>query len=247
MLSKRQYDGSLRKRRLSRARILAAIRDGEADTHDGLTSLFRLASTPECLELRRTLDEMTAAGLLAKNGIRYKVTHHLEATQIALNISLQELAQLSEDSMIVRPSFGQPSRLEQQIDIFVAMPFSETMTALYQDHIRRVIQENLRFTVARADDLFTDRSIVSDIWSSICAARLVLADCSERNPNVFYEIGVSHAIGKPTLLISRAIEDIPFDIQHLRCLLYEYTPRGMKVFEERLRTAIEGLLGTKTA
>src|SRR5207302_9047003 len=128
-------------------------------------------------------------------------------------------------------------------DIFVAMPFTETMTALYQDHVRRVIQEDLRLTVARADDLFTDRSIASDIWSLICAARLVLADCSGRNPNVFYEIGVSHAIGKPTLLVSRAIEDVPFDIKHLRCLLYEYTPRGMKVFEEKLKTAVEALLG----
>lgn len=244
MLEKHEFERLTRGPRFSCARILAAIRDGEADTHDELTLFFRLASTQECIELRRTLDEMIAAGLILKIGIRYKVTDQLETTQRALNLSLQQLAEISEDAMIVRPSFGRPSQLAKHIDIFVAMPFAATTKAIYQDHIRRVIEDDLDLSVARADDLFTDKAIISDIWSSICAARIVLADCSGRNSNVFYEIGVSHAIGKPTLLMSRALEDVPFDIKHLRCLLYEYTPRGMKAFEEQLRTAIKSLLKT---
>jgi hypothetical protein len=73
-----------------------------------------------------------------------------------------------------------------------------------------------------------------DIWSAIHAARIVVADCTGRNPNVFYEIGLAHAIGRYTILISQSIDDVPFDLRHLRIILYEYTPRGMEKFEKAL-------------
>jgi len=62
----------------------------------------------------------------------------------------------------------------------------------------------------------------------------VIADCTGRNPNVFYEIGLAHASGKPVILITQNSDDVPFDIRHLRYIQYDYTPRGMRVFEKRL-------------
>jgi hypothetical protein len=70
-------------------------------------------------------------------------------------------------------------------------------------------------------------------------AQIVVADCTGRNPNVFYELGMAHTIGKTTLLMTQDLEDIPFDIRHLRRIEYTFTPRGAKVMEEQLRSAIE--------
>jgi hypothetical protein len=66
---------------------------------------------------------------------------------------------------------------------------------------------------------------------------------SERNPNVFYELGLAHAIGKPAILVSRKEEDIPFDLRHIRVVVYDYTMAG---WEEKLRESIAAAAGSVT-
>jgi hypothetical protein len=84
---------------------------------------------------------------------------------------------------------------------------------------------------------------MSDIWAAICAARIVIADCTGRNPNVFYEIGIAHAVGKPVVLITQDVNDIPFDISHIRYIIYEYTAAGMKLLKKKLEETIKTELG----
>ena len=62
-------------------------------------------------------------------------------------------------------------------------------------------------------------------------SRAVIADCTTRNPNVFYEIGMAQTVGKPVLLITQDESDVPFDLRHLRYIKYAYTPPGMAAFE----------------
>jgi hypothetical protein len=47
-------------------------------------------------------------------------------------------------------------------------------------------------------------------------SRVVICDCTGRNPNVFYEIGIAHTLGREVILITQNPEDIPFDLRHLR-------------------------------
>ena len=65
--------------------------------------------------------------------------------------------------------------------------------------------------------------------------RVLIADCTERNPNVFYEIGIAHTLGKQVILIARSDDDIPFDLRPIRYINYKYTPRGMSEFEGNLQ------------
>ena len=65
------------------------------------------------------------------------------------------------------------------------------------------------------------QAIVQDIWHSVRKARLVVAELSGRNPNVMYEIGLAHAIGKPIVLLARSEEDVPFDLRALRYIYYD--------------------------
>jgi len=139
--------------------------------------------------------------------------------------------------MVVKPFFGAPHKLSIVTDIFVLMPFSDSLKPVFDDHISHV-STMLDLTVARADNFFTNQSIMSDIWSGICSTQLIVADCTGRNTNVFYEVGLSHSIGKPVILITQKTEDVPFDLRHIRYICYEFTPRGMKDFEDKLMNTI---------
>jgi hypothetical protein len=126
------------------------------------------------------------------------------------------------------------------LDIFVLMPFSSDLRHVYEEHIRTFC-DRLGLTVARADDFFTVGSIMSDIWHAINHASLIVADCTGRNPNVFYEIGLAHARGKATILIAQNIDDIPFDLRHLRVITYDVTPSGLSILEGALEEVIWGM------
>ena len=76
-----------------------------------------------------------------------------------------------------------------------------------------------------------------DIWSAIHAARVVVADCTGRNPNVFYEIGLAHAIGRQTILIAQSLRDVPFDLRSLRVIIYDR--KDMRTFEKTLLETIK--------
>lgn len=125
-------------------------------------------------------------------------------------------------------------------DAFVLMPFKAELKPVYEDHIRKVIT-SMGFEVARADDFFTNGSIMTEIWTAINKARIIIADCTDRNPNVFYEIGIAHTLGKETILITQSLEDIPFDLRHLRVISYTYNPRGMADFEKTLEKVVNSL------
>jgi hypothetical protein len=136
-----------------------------------------------------------------------------------------------------RPLFGYPSPPENPADLFVLMPFSPELKPVYDDHIRKV-GDSLKLRVQRADDIFGAGAIVEDIWRAMFYAKAIVADCTGRNTNVFYEIGMAHALGKRTILISQALADVPFDLRHRRVIEYALTPRGMAEFEETLRSSI---------
>lgn len=170
---------------------------------------------------------------------RIQVTETWDKIQTSLGLSLAQLAEIIPDeTMVVRPYFGEPTPPPKASDVFVLMPFLQNLRPVYDDHIV-LVTRSLKLSVARADDFFTATTVVSDIWNAICGARVIIADCTGRNPNVFYEIGLAHVVGKPVILITQSADDVPFDVGHFRYILYEYTPRGMKEFEERLKETIE--------
>jgi len=117
---------------------------------------------------------------------------------------------------------------------FVLMPFRQPYD-FYYTAIFKPALEVASYGVSRADDLFTPRPIMLDIQKSILEADLILCEMSERNPNVFYELGLAHAIGKPAILVSRKEEDIPFDFRHIRIIVYDYSLAG---WENKLRQDI---------
>ncbi|AFU57890.1 hypothetical protein Ngar_c09480 [Candidatus Nitrososphaera gargensis Ga9.2] len=76
---------------------------------------------------------------------------------------------------------------------FVLMPFNEEYKFVYNDIIKPVVNA-LGLEAKRADDIFEPAPIIQGIWEHINKANVIIADLSGRNPNVFYEVGLSHAL-----------------------------------------------------
>lgn len=145
-------------------------------------------------------------------------------------------------SFLVSPLFGRPHNLVKQTDVFVLMPFGEERKPLYDNHIVPPIT-SLGLSMARADEFLTTNPIMSDVWAGLCGCGVVVADCTGRNPNVFYEIGVAHTIGKPVVLVTENPDDVPADLRHIKYIPFEFTPRGMKEFEKQLQKTVYSTLG----
>lgn len=103
---------------------------------------------------------------------------------------------------------------------FVIMPFAATYQSLYDRVIRSAI-EDAGLMCIRGDEVFAKSQITDDIWKQVRSCRLVLAELTGKNPNVLYELGLAHAIGKPSIIITRNQEDVPFDLRALRYLYYD--------------------------
>ena len=103
---------------------------------------------------------------------------------------------------------------------FVVMPFA----SLFEREYTRVIKpavESLGLECVRGDEIYSEQSIVQDIWKSLRTCRVIVAELSGRNPNVMYEVGLAHALGKPIILLTRNQEDVPFDLKSLRYVYYD--------------------------
>lgn len=145
---------------------------------------------------------------------------------------------------IVHLAVPRPTMKEIPVDselCFVLMPFAPDLRQIYDDVIAPTVA-GLGLRCIRADDLFDNRPIMDDIWDNIRRSRLVIADLTGRNPNVFYEAGIAHALGKEVVLISRSIEDVPFDLRHIRCLIYSDTLRGAKKLVDDLAKTLSAVV-----
>jgi hypothetical protein len=225
--------------------VLRLLRDGVAHDEFELRQLFK-AGSRGAMEVGRIIDLLVNMGFVvsedpASYGSRLTVTQSWKTTQEALGISLTELANYGETSIVANPFFGRPEDKLEVSDIFVLMAFQPELRPVYDDHIVSVANA-MALSVKRADDFFGTRAVMGDIWEAIRKAKVIVADCTGRNPNVFYEIGLAHVVGTPVVLITQNSEDVPFDLRAIRYIQYQYTPRGMQKFEEVLTDTLKAVL-----
>jgi len=130
---------------------------------------------------------------------------------------------------------------EQKPKAFVIMQFSDEYNQLYEEVIRPVI-EGFGIQCERADEYSSTNPIIQDIVNSITEASVVIADVTPDNPNVFYEVGYSHALGKPTILLcDKKRTKLPFDLSSFRTLFYDNTIAGKAQVEKRLKKFLDNI------
>lgn len=128
---------------------------------------------------------------------------------------------------------------------FVLMPFDDSLTAVYEHGIKPQI-ESMGLVCKRADELYTSQGVLSDIWDSLQKAEVIIADCTNKNPNVMYELGLCHALWKKVILLSQHKDDVPFDLRQWRFLLYEFSFAGAARLKEEIGRAVNALQSEET-
>jgi hypothetical protein len=103
--------------------------------------------------------------------------------------------------------------------VFVLMPFAEKFLDLYELGIRQVCKDAGAYC-ERVDEAFFCEGILDRIYNQISKADAIVAVMTDRNPNVFYEVGYAHALGKRVCLLTSTAEDIPFDLKHYSHVVY---------------------------
>ena len=89
--------------------------------------------------------------------------------------------------------------------------------------------------------IWENPAVIQDVVSLIDRSRIVICDCSGRNPNVFYEAGIAHTLGRETILITQSADDIPFDLSHLRYVAYLNNGEEREKLKEQLRVRFESI------
>lgn len=121
------------------------------------------------------------------------------------------------------------------------MPFDAGFQEVYAS-IRQAA-DNVGLRCRRADDIWEHAAIIQDVVSLIDHSRIVICDCTGRNPNVFYEAGIAHTLGREVILITQSEHDIPFDLRHLRYVRYLNNAEGRTALTEALQARMQTLLG----
>lgn len=104
---------------------------------------------------------------------------------------------------------------------FVVMPFAPPLGNHYSMIYEPAIKKAGMRPVRADDDIFATGKIMDQVWSGINSAKVLVAELTTKNPNVFYELGLAHALKKPVVLVSSNEDDVPFDIRHIRVIYYD--------------------------
>ena len=103
---------------------------------------------------------------------------------------------------------------------FVLMPFDSTFNDIYEFGIKGACADAGMYC-ERVDEQIFVGSMLDRIFNQISRADILVADMTARNPNVFYEVGYAHALGKTVVLLMQRADDIPFDLKHFPRIVYE--------------------------
>ena len=123
---------------------------------------------------------------------------------------------------------------------FVLMPFACAFDDVYAAIRDACESPQLLFSCSRADDFYGAGHIIEDILTGILASEYLVADVTGKNPNVFYELGIGHCC-KPAskvVIISQTLDDVPFDLRHMRCVTYRNDPAGLRKLRVDLERAL---------
>lgn len=165
-----------------------------------------------------------------------------DATGVKKPDPAERKAEGGESSVEATVSLPKEHRVREFLDTcFVMMPFGGWFDRYYQEIYSKAIKD-AGFEPVRGDEIFTTGSVVEQIWEQVTKSKVLLADLTDKNANVFYELGLAHAAGKPVVLTSNRLDDVPFDLRHLRVIIYDtrepdWATKLFKLVSDHLKSA----------
>jgi hypothetical protein len=137
---------------------------------------------------------------------------------VATNLITSEHAQFETTCFYIAPIGDPGSEARKHSDLFLGSIIEPAL-------------EPFKLKVIRADAIDKPGIITRQIIDYIMRSRLVIADLSFHNPNVFYELALRHAVKQPIVQLIRASDRVPFDVNQMRTIqvdttdIYSLVPR----------------------
>ena len=149
----------------------------------------------------------------------------------------------SVTDLIAQPSvFKLPNTSRQHDLISVMMPFDASLSGVYMAIQAACTTAKLK--CERADNIWEASEVIQDIFSLIYRSKVVISDFTGRNPNVFYETGIAHTLGRPVIPIAQHETDVPFDLLHHRYVRYLNNEEGLAKLSTQLLPRLQTLVRT---
>jgi len=150
--------------------------------------------------------------------------------------------------------------MDKEIECFVIMPIGDEkidpekfkhFNEVYNNVIKASVEyvaKQLGRTIAcsRADDVRKSGSVMKQVLQSLMDKTIVVADLSDKNPNVFYELGVRHTFHKRSILISDSPGNNPFDVHGYRTIPYQYPDTDLDFFQKDMLGYIKDIIDSPT-
>ena len=132
---------------------------------------------------------------------------------------------------------------------FVMMPFSDPIGSYYEKIYEPAIEKAGLIPVRADNEIFGTGKIMDQICTGIHEAKVLIAELTTKNPNVYYELGLAHALQKPVVLVSSNEEDVPFDLKHIRVIYYDVNDPfwGNKLIEKVAENVLSAIKNPEEA
>lgn len=140
-----------------------------------------------------------------------------------------KLIDVGREEPLQTPSLGSGRRSTTTVttasgsSCFVMQPFSPPYDGYYETLLKPAIEQAGLRPVRADDEIFGSGKIMDQVWRGIRNAKVLVAELTTRNANVYYELGLAHALGKPVVLVAAKEEEVPFDVHHIRVIYYDIT------------------------
>lgn len=139
----------------------------------------------------------------------------------------------TERLITFKPSvFQVPAKTLNEKLISVMMPFNAGFNGTYSAIAR--VADYMSLECKRADDIWDNSTFIQDIFDLIFCSKVVVVDFTGKNPNVMYETGIAHTLGKTVIPITQSLDDIPSDLGHHRALKYYPNEEGLRNLSNEL-------------
>lgn len=183
--------------------------------------------------------DLERGGLIEKHGDKLRV---LDITDdVAIDAGVERSSRIKQ--------LGKAAKVDASDSCFVVQPFAAPLGDYYEKIYKPAI-EKAGIKAVRADaDIFGTGKIMDQVWRGIQNAKVLVAELTTRNPNVFYELGLAHALPKPVVLVSSNEADVPFDLHHIRVIYYDVSDPfwGNKLIEKVAENILSALSNPEEA
>lgn len=186
------------------------------------------------------------SGMVERNPANFaEIRHYLDARYPETDGVNVSSAQTAGPKIVFQPSvFAVPQEMPDPNLLTVMMPFGGSFQPVYEGI--RAVAARAGMACQRADDIWIDSTVIQDVFSLLYRSYIVVCDFSGRNPNVFYEAGIAHTLGKHVIPITQHADDIPFDLRHHRYLRYLNNQEGVQALQRELEKRIKHLVAGRT-